>query len=320
VKNYYDILGVSEDASDEQIKAAYRKLAKRYHPDVNAGAKGAEEKFKEIAEAYDILSDAVLKSNYDRRRSKQFYYDYDFTVPGTEQKKDPRRKEYSDAEFAFARARHKERTKAHMRRRKRMLVGMIATFIVFLYAAAQFEAYIKKRREEQADSMRVALQNVPKPDQLITPIKPIQDLDSPYDSIFGAGVYVQMSPNEIVVYNPLSDAVVCVVEAKAPHRTIRNEYVSAGKAFRFAELPNGSFRIKVQTGSDWDPNKIVSNGDRLGGFRKDVEFFILDHNTFALQKPFYGHLNTNTSDTVTIDPVKYTFARISADMFFYTGD
>ena len=64
-KNYYDILGVSKDASPEEIKSAYRKLAKKYHPDINKEADSAE-KFKEVNEAYECLSDPQKKSNYDQ--------------------------------------------------------------------------------------------------------------------------------------------------------------------------------------------------------------------------------------------------------------
>ena len=56
-RDYYEILGVARDADDNTIKRAYRKLAKKYHPDTNVGNKQAEEKFKEVTEAYDILSD-----------------------------------------------------------------------------------------------------------------------------------------------------------------------------------------------------------------------------------------------------------------------
>ena len=63
-KNYYDILGVSKDASPDDIKSAYRKLAKKYHPDVNKEP-GAADKFKEVNEAYECLSDPTKKSNYD---------------------------------------------------------------------------------------------------------------------------------------------------------------------------------------------------------------------------------------------------------------
>lgn len=64
-KDYYQILGVSKDASQKEIKAAYRKLAAKYHPDKNPGDKAAEEKFKEINEANEVLSDPKKRKKYD---------------------------------------------------------------------------------------------------------------------------------------------------------------------------------------------------------------------------------------------------------------
>jgi len=65
-RDYYDVLGVVRTASDQEIKSAYRKLALQYHPDRNPGNREAEEKFKEAAEAYSVLSDAQKRANYDR--------------------------------------------------------------------------------------------------------------------------------------------------------------------------------------------------------------------------------------------------------------
>ncbi len=65
-RDYYEILGVVKTASDQEIKAAYRKLAVKYHPDKNSGDKELEEKFKEAAEAYAVLSDAEKRARYDR--------------------------------------------------------------------------------------------------------------------------------------------------------------------------------------------------------------------------------------------------------------
>ena len=65
-RNYYEILGVTKDASVEDIKRAYRKLARQYHPDLNPGDKVAEDKFKDIGEAYEILSDEEKKAQYDQ--------------------------------------------------------------------------------------------------------------------------------------------------------------------------------------------------------------------------------------------------------------
>lgn len=65
-RDYYDVLGVSKGASDKEIKHAYRKLAKKYHPDTNPGDAYAEKQFKEITEAYNVLSDTEKKKLYDQ--------------------------------------------------------------------------------------------------------------------------------------------------------------------------------------------------------------------------------------------------------------
>ena len=65
-KDYYEILGVKKTATEAELKKAYRELAKKYHPDKNKGNKEAENKFKEISEAYAVLSDKDKREQYDR--------------------------------------------------------------------------------------------------------------------------------------------------------------------------------------------------------------------------------------------------------------
>jgi DnaJ-class molecular chaperone len=65
-KDYYTILGISRTATEKEIKSAYRRLARQYHPDVNPGNKSAEERFKLINEAFEVLSDAEKRKKYDQ--------------------------------------------------------------------------------------------------------------------------------------------------------------------------------------------------------------------------------------------------------------
>ena len=77
-KDYYGVLGVGKDASADEIKKAYRKLARKHHPDVNPGDAEAEERFKEIAEAYHVLGDEERRSAYDKG-PEQFAQEFDLS-------------------------------------------------------------------------------------------------------------------------------------------------------------------------------------------------------------------------------------------------
>ena len=316
MKDYYRILGVPENATEQEIKLAYRKLAKRYHPDVNAGAKGAEERFKEIVEAYDTLSDFSKRRTYDQKKSFRAYYgDRINFYPGDQpkEKKDPRKKEYAPEDMAFARARHKSRIESNMRRRRKILIGMSLTFVLFLIGAGIFESWIQERREEQSKAMALLMKDKIRKQEVVRKFT-IEDMDSPYDSLFGAGIYIWPTQNEIVVYNGKSDAVICLVDTAG--RTMRNEFVHANIAFVFRDMPNGTFYVKVYTGESWNTRKKIPDGRDLGGFTSNERFFKLKTGPYTLVKPTAKFPESNCSDTVLVDPARVPFEEISRAEFF----
>src|SRR5262249_55799888 len=85
-QDYYELLGVPRKSSTKEIRTAFRKLARKYHPDLNPGDKSAEEKFKQLQEAYDVLSDAKKRQMYDEHG---FYSEnYQPNGPPTESERD----------------------------------------------------------------------------------------------------------------------------------------------------------------------------------------------------------------------------------------
>ena len=75
-KEYYDLLGIEKDSTEEEIKIAYRKLAKKYHPDLNKTDPQAKEKFIEVKEAYDTLIDPVKRKTYDQLKNNPQTFDW----------------------------------------------------------------------------------------------------------------------------------------------------------------------------------------------------------------------------------------------------
>lgn len=318
MKDFYRILGVPDNATIADIKSAYRRLAKQYHPDLNPGSKHSEERFKEILDAYTILSDEDLRAQYDRKRrygsSSTGAYDAPPHNPG-ENKREPRRKEYPPEYIEMMRQRNRSRVVKQISRRKKILRGMIVTFVLYLIATAVFESWISDEREQQAQAILEQLRNKKRTDSVIAFDDGIQNLDSPYDSIFGPGQTTFLSPNQLVVINPFSDAVVCLVH-NASGNTIRNEFVRSETSFIMKEVPNGEFSVKVYTGVNWNEEKTVPDGRALGGFSTNERFFSIQRKPISLTKPTYSNPNTITTDTVRIDTSGAQIRVISSEEFF----
>lgn len=92
--NYYDVLGVDENASIDEIKSAYRKLARKYHPDLNNGSEECSMKFKEVTSAYETLSNPSKKRNYDLLRNPYPKYEYRYTTSANQQKPETKKPDF----------------------------------------------------------------------------------------------------------------------------------------------------------------------------------------------------------------------------------
>lgn len=168
-KDYYGILGVDKKVSQEEIKKAYRKLAKKYHPDANPGNKEAEEKFKDISEAYEVLGDEEKRKQYDTLGSgfnfqggfdfdpSQFGFDnfnYDFSGSGSGGYSDFFNMFFGDGSFNFRDIFSNEgsgfRRRSHSRKGKDLQLELEVTLEEGLKGA---EKKISFRRENQNKSL-----------------------------------------------------------------------------------------------------------------------------------------------------------------------
>lgn len=128
-KDYYNILGVEKSCSQDDIKKAYRKLAKKYHPDLNNGRKTYEEKLKDINEAYEVLGDSIKRKAYDEKANRQQYkanYSYSSYKDSYNFEEDLRareRKYESPKESYYSSQHYSSQTKDSSSKRKRANTG-----------------------------------------------------------------------------------------------------------------------------------------------------------------------------------------------------
>jgi curved DNA-binding protein CbpA len=304
----------------QDIKLAYRRLAKQYHPDLNPGN---ESRFREITEAYETLSDSEQKRKYDDRRRRRItkpdysaYHQHSKPEEQAEEKDNRHRKPYSPEDWQRARETMQRRKLYNMGRRRKLLVGMSITFVLYIVATILYSMWIEEYKKKQAVEIQASMEQISKKNKLASQLARIQDLDSPFDNLFGEGRYIWLSPNEIVVANNFSDAVICLEDDSVPANTIRNEYVYKGTAFILRDLPNGKFRFKIYTGKNWDKKKQYRDRKQLGGFTSEEQYWRIEAGPFKLQKNTAKNPNGNESDTIMIDSARVKLVEVGrADWF-----
>ncbi|MFL5764506.1 MAG: J domain-containing protein [Bacteroidia bacterium] len=314
-KNYYILLEVKSTATAEEIKNSYRLLAKKYHPDKNVGNKAAEEYFKEIQQAYAVLSNPEKRRKYDQlffRTANPQTAAKAYTNPA-----------YSGNAYQYAqqqaqakqRATHtaKEPAKPDRTESWQILVS-VGVAMVLLYFIISYSSDKPKDETTGTPPVQTEVASAAPSDA-----PAIGDFDSPYTAYFGDEVVDSGSKNSINIANSsYSEAVVCLVQAKAPNKVIRNQYMNTGHSFKMNEIPDGDYFLRIYYGNNWDPDKTFLNKAVKGGFKMERGFAILNtgKNVLKMKREKTGNVDSYSSYEITISPQDADKNGITAEEFF----
>jgi curved DNA-binding protein CbpA len=304
MKDYYKILGVSRLATAAEIKAAYRTLAKRFHPDVNPGNVSAEERFKEISLAYDTLSDDEARKKYDFR---MLYGNSSFTNSPSnpvKEKEDARREWAKRQAYMRYSAKRNEQEKQY---RKRAIYAGVS-IIILITIALRLPGEKTDRESEMQEFIDKNHGSFLHAEASKMNHREIQTADSPYDNIFGPGIYQDPDGHSLQLLNHLhQDLIACLIAEKDPRHRMRNEYIRSGEHYTMAELPDGSYKLLLFRGKDWDSLALILNKSVRGAFRRDTSFYqtveypiIMTKNDRPNSDPFMTERITITDSLLTL--------------------
>lgn len=310
MKDYYHILGISPGAGRDEIKRAYHALAKRFHPDRNPGNLAIEERFKEISEAYNVLSDDESRRKYDLKRAYRNSGQRTHATDGSS-----RFRKQRNPDFQF---RQKKKSRQETRS-ERMTSYMFGGILVFFAALMITMLIVGPWNDDDDEQLKALLtRNLKAPDFTGGPT--IYSADSPYDSVFGGSWILEDNHNSVIVVNTKdAETVVCLQEAKPPFRTIRNEYLDAGEVYRLNAIPQGTYFLKAYFGRDWDPQARLLGGKVRGGFKHHFGFFISDESSNLIHishKNAGEHIQFTTYQVYLSALFKQPGREISEQIFF----
>ncbi len=322
-KNYYTILEVKSTATFEEIKSAYRILAKKYHPDKNIGNKAAEEYFKEIQQAYAILSNPEKRKKYDYKVSFG-------TRTQAQQKPNSGGPQYTGNAYQYAQQQAQyQQQQAYAQAKKRttppsekvtekenwQILVSVGIALVLLYFIISYST------EKTTASSNTVIPKIEKATEqpVETSDFSISNYDSPYTPYFGEEIYAEGKNSISFLNGSKSEAVVCLVEKKAPNKTIRNIYMNSESEIKMGEIPDGEYFLKIYFGTDWNPAKTFGEISVKGGFENENEFVKLNDGADALvmKKEKKGSLDSYSTYEIKIHPNdKQNVKVISAETFF----
>lgn len=317
-KNYYILLGVSKNATPDELKVAYRNLAKKYHPDINPNNKSAEDLFKEIQQAYNVLSDPEKRKLYDLK-----FFGTTQNANRTGSSTNGTYTQYNGNAYQYAQQQAAQKNQFYAKRKatptkqdkseRYQILASIAIAFVLLYFIISYSSR-KKGRSKQVVNTQVEVKKAE------TPKPQIDDYASPYSYFFGNDVADENSQNNIFIQNSdMCEAVVCLVEVGKEKRTIRNQYINLGRSFKMINIPDGNYFLKIYYGTNWDSTKTFANATVKGGFANNIGFFALnkDKNSFKMEHKEEGSSVSYSSYEIGISPnLKKGITELSSEDFF----
>ena len=273
--NYYEILGISTQASFAEIKSAFRQLAKRYHPDKNPSGK---EQFTKILKAYETLSNPKLKASYD--------YKINYNLSVTElnkstssttknwrfDEKELKRRKYYDEhikKYAKTKADFEQTTVAGKKNYNEFKYILFATPLAVLLFSLIF--YIASPKNSQLQDKELQKQVTEKKSPTL------KMGDSPYAIYFGGSRYDTLANLNLTIKNNSSlELIVCIFNEQ---HFIRSCYIDKGFYVELAQLPKEPLLIKYCSGFNFDYEHKLKQSDVVGTFKDKLEFYC--SNTFV---------------------------------------
>jgi curved DNA-binding protein CbpA len=259
--NYYDILGIQSGATVSEIKAAFRALAKIYHPDKNPGG---QEDFKKILRAYETLSNPARKSSYDLKL--KYHKDSAHSYQGSktknwtfEEKELKRRQYYNDhikkyEKVKKARAEHAQ-LKTNYNEYKYILYATpvaVALFLLVIHFATpshktKIEPIVKQGHAD------------------------LKTGDAPYADYFGSAWYIPSSNKTLTLKNNTGEDVIAILFSG--NTFVRSCAIKDGFFAEIPQLPQKPLEIRYESGKKWNPSASIPNVSLTGAFSANLAFY-----------------------------------------------
>jgi len=273
--NYYIVLGVNNSATFEELKVAYRALAKKYHPDKNPNNKAAEDLFKLVQEAYSVLSNPEKRKKYDLKfsyasaqKTRKAYTAYTGNAYQYAQQEAAAKKyyQYKTKKESAKGAEKKEKFSKTEPFQIIASVGVAFILLIFIISYSSEDEYDNSLYPKTKAEMR-------EDQSLSTKYSSFkeEEINTPYKNYFGENVFDLQSNNSISIYNSdACEAVVCMVN-KNSNKIIRNQFMNTQRKFTFNNIPAGEFYLNVYFGKQWNDDKKITDKIK-GGFETELGF------------------------------------------------